>query len=282
MSGAAPDLGTAAWSARTGGHLSAADKRSLLGPLARTHVVNAAGRLGMAVGRRPGKGRRVAPDLFVPPQTTLTRVAKAYAVAHLTPALLNHSERMYAYGAALAALESVEADLELLYAACLLHDVGLSAPAEGVDFTVTSAAVAAQIAEDLGLSAAATETIGSAITLHHSPGVGRERHGAVAYLASAGAAVDVVGFRMASSARRRRPGRRVPSPDGVQGRVRRPVASGGRPCPGRPSTAHPALRRVRARHPPLSVRRLSGSRIGALVLSPRGGIDGNTPAGYAL
>ena len=45
-----------------------------------------------------------------------------------------------------------------------------------------------------GSPPAATDTLRSAITLHHSPGVSHE-HGPVAYLLSAGAAVDVVGLR---------------------------------------------------------------------------------------
>jgi hypothetical protein len=195
MKGAASDLGTAAWSARTGGHLTTADKASLLGPLARTHAVNAAGRLAMAVGRRPGRRRRVEVDELLPPRTNLTRVARDLAAERLTPALLNHSERMYAFGAALAVVEGVDVERELLYAACLLHDVGLNDSDPGVDFTVTSAAVAAKVAEDVGLSDAGAETIRSAITLHHSPGVTLDRHGPVAYLVSAGASIDVVGFR---------------------------------------------------------------------------------------
>jgi hypothetical protein len=195
MRSAAADLGTAAWSARTGGHLSAADKRSLLGPLAGVHVRNAAGRLGMAVGRRPGRRRHIDGDQLIPPRTILTGVAKAHAAERLTPTLLHHSERTYAFGAAFAAVEGIDVDHELLYAACLLHDVGLADPDHGVEFTLTSAAVAAQVADDVGLSDSATETIRSAITLHHSPVVSLDDHGPVAYLVSAGAAVDVVGFR---------------------------------------------------------------------------------------
>jgi hypothetical protein len=57
-----------------------------------------------------------------------------------------------------------------------------------------SARVARDVAEDVGLSSAATETIRSAITLHYSPNVTLAA-GPVAYLLSAGAAVDVVGLR---------------------------------------------------------------------------------------
>ena len=195
MRGAAPDLGTAAWSVRTGGHLSAVDKLSLLGPLASVHVRNTAGRLGMGLGWRPGRRHHIEREQLLAPHTILTRVAKAHAAERLTAPLLHHSERTYAFGAAVAAVEGIDVDRELLYVACLLHDVGLVDPGPGVEFTIKSAGVAAQVADDVGLSDAASETIRSAITLHHSPVVSLDDHGPVAYLVSAGAAIDVVGFR---------------------------------------------------------------------------------------
>jgi hypothetical protein len=54
--------------------------------------------------------------------------------------------------------------------------------------------VARDVAETVGLSTAATEIMRTAITLHHSPGVTLS-DGPVAYLMSAGAALDVLGLR---------------------------------------------------------------------------------------
>jgi len=76
----------------------------------------------------------------------------------------------------------------------MLHDIGLTLPKRGVDFTLGSAEVAGDVADAVGLSTAATETVRTAITLHHSPGVTMAA-GPVAYLLSAGAGVDVVGLR---------------------------------------------------------------------------------------
>ena len=60
MTPARNDVGTHAWVTRTGGRLTPAERRSLLRPLARTHVANAAGRLSMLL--RVNSGRRaVAP-----------------------------------------------------------------------------------------------------------------------------------------------------------------------------------------------------------------------------
>lgn len=41
---------------------------------------------------------------------------------------VNHSYRCYSYGVAIAALEDIDVDRELLFAAAMLHDTGLSGP----------------------------------------------------------------------------------------------------------------------------------------------------------
>jgi HD domain-containing protein len=188
------DLGTLAWVDRTGGRLSGAERRALLGPVARTHAVNAAGRLSMMAGLNSGRRARIAPSLLVPPASALTRAAVEQAQRRLNPALLNHSYRTFTFGAALGALEGLPVDAELLFAAALLHDTGLPTGDQDVDFTRSSARIARDVAEEVGLSSSATETIRTAITLHTNPNVPPAR-GPVAHLLAAGAGVDVVGLR---------------------------------------------------------------------------------------
>jgi HD domain len=194
MNATTTDLGTLSWVERTGGQLSGAERRSLLGPLARTHAANAAGRLSMLARLNSGRRARVAPSRLVPPSSALTRAAVEQAQRRLSPALLNHSHRTYAFGAALGALEGLTVDAELLFAAALLHDTGLPTSDQNVDFTRSSARIARDVAEDVGLSSAATDTMRTAITLHCSPNVPLAR-GPVAYLLAAGAGVDVAGLR---------------------------------------------------------------------------------------
>lgn len=187
-------VGTAAWMQDTRGWLSPADKRSLLRPLAAAHVHNLVGRTRLALGLHPGRRAFVPAERLAPPRSTLTRKAEETADRLLTPALRNHSHRTFRYGRALGLLTGAAVDEELLYAAALLHDTGLVSPSGDADFTLTSARVAREVAEEVGLSGSATTTLLDAITLHHSPGVGAE-HGPVAQLLSAGAAVDVIGLR---------------------------------------------------------------------------------------
>src|SRR6185369_1737065 len=96
-----------------------------------------------SVGRRPA------------PNSVLTRAAEDEAKRRLSPVLLGHSYRTYAFGVALGELEGLDVDREVLFAAALLHDIGLPTSAPQVDFTRASARVASDVANDVGLSTAA-------------------------------------------------------------------------------------------------------------------------------
>ena len=187
-------IGTAPWVQRTSGRLTTAERRALLRPLARTHAQNAVGRLRLAVGLYPGRHAYVASARLEPPTSVLTQAAEERARRVLPLPLLNHSYRTYVFGRALGELEQTDVDTELLFAAALLHDTGLVKPTGAADFTLTSARFAREIAEQVGLSTAATDTMLTAITQHYTPGVAPDA-GPVAYLLAAGAAVDVVGLR---------------------------------------------------------------------------------------
>ena len=188
-------VGSHAWSLQTGGRLTAAEKRAMVPAVVAAQMRNVAGRLAMAAHVNHGRRRALDLERLTPPTTTLTRVAEAHAEARLGPVILNHSRRTYAFAAALGTVDQVEVDHELLYTAALLHDVALpNGAGPGIDFTVASAAMARQIADDVGLPSTAAETVASAITLHYSPDVSLA-DGPVAYLLSAGAALDVIGLR---------------------------------------------------------------------------------------
>lgn len=187
-------VGTHPWTMRTGGHLQPADTRRLLVDLARAHATNALGRLALLTRLHTGRNAYVSPARLVPPSSALTQAATDAATTVLPPVLLNHSYRTYHFGRAIGELEHVDVDAELLFAAALLHDTGLFTATGPNDFTLTSARIARDVAEHVGLSTAATETLQTAITMHHSPRVTLDA-GPVAYLLSAGAGVDVVGTR---------------------------------------------------------------------------------------
>ena len=187
-------VGSYDWSLRTGGRLDAIERRRLIADLVGVHLSNAAGRLTMCVHLNGGRHGRISSERPVPPESALTRAAEDLANRHLPVTLLNHSYRTYMFGMAVGELEQLDVDAELLFAAAMLHDTGLILASGPDDFTLASAGLASVVAERVGLSTSATETLQTAITMHHSPRVTRAA-GTVAYLLSAGSGVDVAGLR---------------------------------------------------------------------------------------
>lgn len=118
-------VGTATWVQETSGWLTPAARRAMLLPLVRGHLTNASGRLRLLLRLHPGRNAYVPPGRLAPPDSVLTREARAHAVRILPIPLLNHSYRTYQFGRALGEIEGVEVDTELLFAASMLHDVGL-------------------------------------------------------------------------------------------------------------------------------------------------------------
>jgi hypothetical protein len=164
-------------------------------PIAQVLACSAVGRAAVTFGINSGRRALVPLHALRLPTSALTNVAEREAAERLSPALLQHSYRAFFFGAAVGYLERIDVDRELLYSAAMLHDTGLRTLVSGVDFSLTSAAVALEVAETVGLSTAATHVMRDAITLHHSPDVTLAADGPVAYLLSAGAALDVIGLR---------------------------------------------------------------------------------------
>jgi hypothetical protein len=187
-------VGTVQWTECTGGRLERAERRRLVGDLSRVHVSNVVGRFRLLAHLDPGRRSYVSPARVLPPNSPLTRAAEDVAIRVLPATLLNHSYRAYQFASALGELEGLEVDTEVLFAAALLHDTGLVLADGKDDFTLTSARLARDVAEQVGLSTAATEILQTAITMHYSPRVPLTA-GPVAYLLAAGAGVDVVGMR---------------------------------------------------------------------------------------
>jgi HD domain len=63
-------------------------------------------------------------DLPVP-ETAVAAAAREVLAQYSTPALVNHCVRSYLLAASLAAIDRLDVDVELLYVASLLHDIGL-------------------------------------------------------------------------------------------------------------------------------------------------------------
>ena len=117
------------WAARTGGRLRRRDELDQLLRVARPLV---AARLRRAVGRgAAGRGRagggavewRVAQS---PPDSAFARAASEAAREASSDILLGHCLRTWLWADLVAQADRVRHDPELLYAACVLHDLGLT------------------------------------------------------------------------------------------------------------------------------------------------------------
>ena len=188
-------VGTLEWTMRTGGRLEPAERRRLVADLARVHVANAVGRLSVLARLNPGRNAYVPPArLVLAGLAADSRRDATPPSAPYPPPCSTTATAPTGSAAPWASSTGSRWTPSCCIAAALLHDTGLVMASGRDDFTLTSARVARDVAEQVGLSTAATEILQTAITMHHSPRVTLAA-GPVAYLLSAGAGVDVVGLR---------------------------------------------------------------------------------------
>jgi hypothetical protein len=191
-----PDrIGGLAWTRRTAGSLSRAERRRLLAAVTLAQFENAVGRLRLALGRRHPRAGEVDVSSFTPPDSRLAREAEQ-ACEEQPAAIRAHSYRTWFYGLALAVVDGVELDREHFYCAALVHDYGISPPVAARDFTLASAGRALACAAAAGLADEDAAGIADAICVHPTPGVTLERDGALGCYVQWGAMVDGAGLRL--------------------------------------------------------------------------------------
>ena len=109
------------------------------------------------------------------PQTPISQAAFKHAAALLAPSILSHSMRVYLYAKALADhTQSVyatdAAKRDLLFTACLFHDIGTTDEYDGPQrFEVEGADAAAKYLSQFDVSAADKHDVWTAIACHTSP-----------------------------------------------------------------------------------------------------------------
>ncbi len=125
--------------------------------------------------------------------------AVAEATRHLqettSPLLYHHSRRVYFFGRIHAERLGVRPDPELLYLAAMFHDTGLATPFSDAEqrFEVDGADHGRKFLLERGFSAAAAETVWTAIALHTTPGI-PGRMGPEIAGTHFGVLTDIVGF----------------------------------------------------------------------------------------
>ena len=189
--GGLPDpqrTGGPGWLVTTGGKLTWGQRATMFGQSMATqgHLVS------QQVRRRRATSIDLGPVATLP-DSRLVREAEEAALCQ-SPALLAHGYRTAVFARALALVDGIEVDHELLVVAALLHDAGLVPTVTGEDFTLRSAAVATGAAvraerED------ACAPLHDAICVHTTIGITPGRDGAIGAYTQYGAMVDLVGLR---------------------------------------------------------------------------------------
>jgi hypothetical protein len=193
-------IGTTAWAEATDGVL---DARARL-RFARAAVATELRRLPAGLRGRlaNGGGGHVLDAARLVPDTPLAREVGALAAALVPEPLLGHSLRTWLWASLLAAHDHVDHDDELLYAASLLHDLGLTDdhrtgfPDRSGCFAVDGGRRARALLLERSAPASAADEIAEAITLHMNTTV-TLMSGPTAHLLHMGAHLDVVGRRAA-------------------------------------------------------------------------------------
>lgn len=196
-------IGDAAWIVRTDGNLSRREELTHQAKALRVLVADLPGRLRFL--RDSSDDAPFDVDIDVP-DTALARAATAWVAQTHDPWLLNHCLRTWAFAVLLGRTDDIEANDEMLYLACLLHDVGLTdegriGPGEACGcFAVHGAQAARDKLVELGADPLLAAEVADAIGLHLNATVPLS-HGPTAHLLSAGAGLDVVGIRAADLGR---------------------------------------------------------------------------------
>ncbi|WP_063002625.1 HD domain-containing protein [Nocardia mikamii] len=135
-----------------------------------------------------------------PPDGSYARRAEELARDTYGPELLQHCLRCWYFADLFAQLEHRDHDPELLYVACLLHDIALTdhyrpTPADAPCFAIHGATVASRTLQTWGADTDFRDTVEEAIAAHLDVTVPPET-GVEGYLLHAAARLDVVGARV--------------------------------------------------------------------------------------
>ena len=150
-------------------------------------------RLLWAFGFGPRRG--ASPTWPTPVDSSFCRRAEEQARDLQSSSMLGHARRTFIFGSALAQLDGLDVDPELLYAGALLHDAGLEHAVPDECFTVRGAEALLEVATATDVSPERAEEAADAIVRHISPGLDRDVHRLGFYI-QAGATADLAGVRL--------------------------------------------------------------------------------------
>jgi len=164
------------------------------------HRAVAAGAVSSVLSNRNASGQSAPANPAWPREVAGIRtVDSKYAklaletLVHDSPAfLVNHAARTFYFGALVGQAQKMKFDMELLFLACALHDLGLTEAHMGpLPFEIQGAEAAKRILTAAGLEAEKAEIVWDGIAMHPLAISGFKRPEIA--LVSAGAGADVLG-----------------------------------------------------------------------------------------
>ncbi|MFC9425993.1 HD domain-containing protein [Streptomyces sp. NPDC056987] len=137
-------------------------------------------------------------DIFALPTGPLADASLALVQKSESTPIADHSIRSFLFARLLAEREGCLRDAayneDLLFAACVMHDLGLGTLAAGrARFEVEGADLAATVLTEHGVAAADVDRVWEAIALHSSLGIA-DRRGLLTYLTHKGVFIDAGHF----------------------------------------------------------------------------------------
>ena len=134
-------------------------------------------------------------DILILPTGPVAEASLALAQSSESVPIVDHSIRSFLFARLLAdhegCLNDVAYDEDLLFAATVMHDLGLGAQAQGeARFEVEGADLAADVLRKQGVEEADVDKVWEAIALHACVGIA-DRRGLLTYLTHKGVFVDI-------------------------------------------------------------------------------------------
>ena len=151
--------------------------------------------LGPLFARRCSPYREGMNGILVLPGGPLARASSELAQSSESQSIFDHSVRSFLFARLLAehegSLNDVAYDEDLLFAASVMHDLGLGEHAHGgARFEVEGADLAAAVLRSHAIAEADIDRVWEAIALHSSAGIAHRR-GLLTYLTHTGIFIDV-------------------------------------------------------------------------------------------
>src|SRR6266705_3033114 len=149
---------------------------------------------GPLSGNRPDSYGQRMNDVPALPAGPLAAASLSIVQATASAPIAGHSIRTFLYARLLAehegSLNDAAYDENLLFAACVMHDLGLGSRAPGqARFEVEGADLAATVLTEHGVAAPEVDRVWEAIALHSSLGIAHRR-GLLTYLTHRGVFID--------------------------------------------------------------------------------------------